>query len=340
MARIFVGLSGGVDSAVSAAILKESGHDVIGCFIRIWRPEFLECTWREDRLDAIRVAAHLRIPFREVDLSHEYERDVVRPMIDGYARGLTPNPDTACNRHVKFDAFLAWATREGADRIATGHYAHIGHDPLVLRRATDESKDQSYFLAQVPASALEKADFPLGGMLKRDVRAKAAALGLPVATRRDSQGLCFVGDVSIPEFLSRYIRAEDGDILSEDGTIIGRHEGAMLYTRGQRHGLRTASSRPYYVIETDTQANTVTVSHDTHRASTRTLRLTGINRIADLGDAGLSCVVRHHGRPIDCRISDEGDAILVELHEPAIVARGQTCVLYREDRVVASGVVC
>ena len=340
MARIFVGLSGGVDSAVSAALLKEAGHDVTGCFIRIWRPEFLECTWREDRLDALRVAAHLRIPFREVDLSQEYERDVVRPMLEGYAGGFTPNPDTACNRHVKFDAFLSWAIREGADSIATGHYARIEHDPIVLRSAADTSKDQSYFLAQVPASALEKAHFPLGGMLKSQVRAKAAALELPVANKRDSQGLCFVGDVSMPEFLARYVSAEPGDVLAEDGAILGRHDGALLYTRGQRHGLSIAASRPYYVIETDTQANTITVSHDAGRASTRTLRLIDINRIEETGDDALSCVVRYHGRPIRCRISRDKDSILVELHEPVIAARGQTCVLYSGDRVAASGVVC
>lgn len=342
MARVFVGLSGGVDSAVSAALLEEAGHDVYGCFIRIWRPEFLECTWREDRLDALRVAAHLGIPFRETDLSQTYESAVMRPMIDGYQRGETPNPDMLCNEHIKFDAFLAWAQREGADVIATGHYARVGHSPTRLLKGVDGAKDQSYFLARVAASAFEHALFPVGAMTKTEVREAARARRLPVARKRDSQGLCFVGDISIPEFLSRYVTVSPGAILSTSGELLGEHEGAIFYTIGQRHGLRLGSQRPYYVVATDTRANTVTVSHDPRDAERSAFTIGSLNWISEpTVDARYDCVLRYHHRPIAARLTSEvGDQAQVILDAPAVPVRGQTCALYSGETLVGSGIVC
>jgi tRNA-specific 2-thiouridylase len=205
---VFVGLSGGVDSAVSAALLKDAGHSVVGVFIKIWQPEFLECTWAKDRLDAMRVAAALGIPFREVDLSQEYKRDVVGEMIRSYSAGETPNPDVTCNRAIKFGAFASWAHDQGADAVATGHYARVRKTfgEAQLLRGVDSAKDQSYFLYQLSSRDLLRVMFPVGEMKKDAVRAKARRFNLPVAAKADSQGLCFVGDVSMRDFLKRFIR--------------------------------------------------------------------------------------------------------------------------------------
>ena len=196
MNKVFVGLSGGVDSAVSAALLKEAGYEVTGVFIKIWQPEFIECTWKDDRLDAMRVCAALDIPFRELDLSEQYKKEVVEKMVADYARGVTPNPDVLCNAEIKFGAFAAWAKREGAASIATGHYAQkkdaVGHFELL--RAHDTAKDQSYFLYRLTQADLSRALFPIGGMEKSEVRAQAKRFKLPVADKPDSQGLCFVGE--------------------------------------------------------------------------------------------------------------------------------------------------
>src|SRR3989344_860547 len=240
MSTVFVGLSGGVDSAVSAALLKEAGHSVVGAFIKIWRPEFIECPWQKERLDAMRVGAHLGIPFREIDLSDEYKKDVIDDMIANYTRGITPNPDVLCNRHIKFGAFKEWAHAGGADLVASGHYARIVKtgNRFQLHRGKDTHKDQSYFLWRLTEKDLETTLFPVGGFTKPEVRALAEKFGLPVATKKDSQGLCFVGEVTMRDFLARYIDLKQGKVLDEAGAVIGEHDGAALYTLGERHGFR------------------------------------------------------------------------------------------------------
>src|SRR3989344_2403239 len=269
--NVFVGLSGGVDSATSAALLKEAGHEVTGVFIRIYRPEFVECTWKEDRLDAMRVCAALNIPFRGIDLSSEYKKSVIDGMIADYAAGITPNPDVLCNRAIKFGAFLTWARKEGADKIATGHYAQIeptsinlvGEASYRLFRGKDANKDQSYFLFRLTQDDLKHVLFPIGHLTKPDVRAKAKKLDLPVAGKHDSQGLCFVGDVSMDDFLRRYIDVVPGPVLDTQGTKIGRHRGAALVTIGQRHGFEITGSEahvPHYVTAINTETNEVRVS--------------------------------------------------------------------------------
>src|ERR1041385_6375895 len=190
MKKVFVGLSGGVDSAVSAALLKERGYHVTGVFIKIWRPEFIECTWKEDRIDAMRVCAALEIPFKELDLSEVYKKDIIDSMVKDYARGVTPNPDVLCNRSIKFGGFAKWAFDEGADRIATGHYARTENGKLL--RGVDEKKDQSYFLHLVSENDLKRTLFPVGEMKKTQVRELAKKFNLPVAQKPDSQGLCFI----------------------------------------------------------------------------------------------------------------------------------------------------
>jgi len=272
--RIFVGLSGGVDSAVSAALLKKAGYDVTGVFIKVWQPDWIECNWKEERLEAIRVAAHLDIPFVTLDLVDEYKRGVIDYMIAEYAAGRTPNPDVMCNREVKFGAFWRWAEKQGADYIATGHYARVGtclasseqgfgstdisllgnsscsrqsrsqgsltpvclHLGRALLAGADTSKDQSYFLWTLTQDDLQHALFPVGGMTKPEVRKLALKFGLPNAEKKDSQGLCFIGKVDVKEFLKHYIKAETGDVLNESGETIGKHPGALFFTIGERHG--------------------------------------------------------------------------------------------------------
>ncbi len=269
MKRVFVGLSGGVDSAVSASILKSQGYDVTGVFIKIWQPEFIECTWREDRLDAMRVCAALEIPYREIDLSDEYKQAVVQRMVAAYERGVTPNPDVLCNTIIKFGAFMRWAIDEGADYVATGHYARSENGMLL--RGIDTSKDQSYFLHGLTSAQLDRIIFPIGGMKKSEVRSLASKLVLPVAQKPDSQGLCFVGDISLPEFLSHYTVLKAGAVLDVSGTVVGSHDGAARFTIGQRHGfaLHTAlaDAVPHYVISTDASGNTITISPEKDAAT-------------------------------------------------------------------------
>ena len=225
MEKVFVGLSGGVDSAVAARLLLDQGYDVTGVFIKIWQPEFIECTWEQDRLSAKRVAAALGIPFREIDLSDEYKKQVIEDMIRGYESGRTPHPHVLFNRYIKFGAFRTWARTQGADRIATGHYARIvEHDSVFeLHRGKDPAKDQAYFLTMLTQDDLRGSLFPVGEYTKTEIRAIAQHAGLPNATRPDSQGLCFVGDVSIGDFLNRFISLSRGRVFDMKGNHILNH---------------------------------------------------------------------------------------------------------------------
>jgi tRNA-specific 2-thiouridylase len=342
--RVFVGLSGGVDSSTTAALLKERGYDVTGVFIRIWRPEFLECTWKEDQLDAMRVAAFLGIPFREVDLSAEYERDVVQTMIRDYQAGITPNPDVLCNETVKFGAFLTWALEHGAERIATGHYARVAEtaDGHRLLRGLDETKDQSYFLYRLGQEELAHTLFPIGEFRKEDVRRMATHYELPVAQKPDSQGLCFVGDVSIPEFLQRFITVTSGDVLDTTGNRIGRHDGAAFYTVGQRHGFTVEGSRanvPQYVVRVDVQANTLTVSPDKADTLSHTTRIEAPHWIGKASENGARLVahVRYHAPDAEATLSYDGNAAVLAFDAPQVVSPGQAVVLYEDDICLGGG---
>lgn len=262
--KVFVGMSGGVDSSVSAAILKNTGYDVIGVFIKVWQPDFIECTWREDRLDAMRVASVLDIPFVTLDLEKEYKEGVIDYMIREYREGRTPNPDVMCNREVKFGAFYRWAKTQDADAyVATGHYA--SHNGVSLVKSKDESKDQTYFLWSLKKDLFPSVLFPVGDMEKTEVRQLAMRFCLPVATKKDSQGLCFVGTIDVKTLLKNYIDDMPGDVINESGEIIGRHEGVMFYTIGERHGFvitkKSTDDAPYYVIKKSMEHNTLTVAH-------------------------------------------------------------------------------
>lgn len=346
--KVFVGLSGGVDSAVSAALLKEQGYDVIGTFIKIWQPEFIECTWREDRLDAMRVCATLGVPFCELDLSEEYKKEVVERMVRDYANGVTPNPDVLCNQHIKFGSFAQWAKDTGAHAIATGHYARKrdvgGH--LELLRARDHSKDQSYFLYRLTQLDLARTMFPIGGMLKSDVRALARKFDLPVAQKPDSQGLCFVGEVTMAEFLKRFIRVEQGAVLCA-GKVVGEHEGAALYTTGQRHGLSLRGTSggnmgPYYVIGTDVLKNEVYVSMRRQDAERRSTALSDVHWV--YREPKMPCAVRvqarYHEQAVQATITKGSHGLVATFAQPHIVSPGQSLVFYQPSGREDEGDVC
>lgn len=347
MQTVYVGLSGGVDSAVSAALLKERGFTVVGAFIKIWQPEFIECTWREDRLDAMRVASLLQIPFREIDLSEEYKNEVISSMIDGYSRGITPNPDVLCNRQIKFGHFARWAFKEGADMVATGHYARIEQDAngFSLMRGRDLNKDQSYFLWQLTGEDLKRTLFPVGNMQKSDVRREASRFGLPVEKKADSQGLCFVGDITIPEFLARYISLSTGKVLNEQGEEIGEHFGSALYTLGQRHGFTVENTgtrdREQYVIALDVEKNTITVSPDRGRAARGAVQLHDVNWITQPSQFPCSAQAqtRYRGTPMPVVLEKKGEKIQAVFERPVIAAPGQSLVVYDGDRLLGGGVI-
>ncbi len=260
--KVFVGLSGGVDSAVSAALLKEQGYDVTGVFIKVWQPDFLECAWREERRDAMRVAAQLNIPFLFFDFGEEYKKGVADYMIEEYRKGRTPNPDVMCNKEIKFGAFWKKAREMGADYIATGHYAQIKNGALF--EGADKNKDQSYFLWTLTRDDLEHVMFPVGYLQKSEVRKLAEKFDLPVSEKKDSQGICFLGHIDLQDFLGRYIDTKKGDVLDLHGNEIGEHNGALFYTLGERHGFEIENTdplaKPHFVVAKDMQANTITVS--------------------------------------------------------------------------------
>lgn len=352
---VFVGLSGGVDSAVSAALLQEQGYNVVGAFIKIWSPEFIECTWKEDRLDAMRVCVALGIPFREVDLSEEYKREVVGDMIAKYRAGATPNPDVLCNRVIKFGAFARWAFAQGADLIATGHYARIGcasqtctqggggggeMEMFSLLTGLDRGKDQSYFLYRMTQDDLRRTLFPIGAYEKKDVRALAQKFDLPVARKPDSQGLCFVGDVSLPEFLGRFIPLVRGPVVNERNETIGEHDGAALYTLGQRHGIH-APNGPYFVTRIDVVENIVHVSSRADDALTREAMLHDMHWVGDVPRLPLQieALTRYRAPRASVTLARDGEDIRATFDEPQLLSPGQSLVLYAGEQCLGGGVI-
>lgn len=304
MKRVVVGLSGGVDSSVAAHLLIEQGYEVIGMFMRNWHDESVtlsdECPWIDDSNDALLIANQLGIPFQVIDLSKEYHERIVEYMFYEYSSGRTPNPDVLCNREIKFDVFLKAAMDLGADYVATGHYCRRKDNPdgsVSLLAGKDSNKDQSYFLCQLNQDQLSKALFPIGALEKSEVRAIAKELGFVTADKKDSQGLCFVGKISLPEFLQQQLKVNEGQIIEipsslkqlkgyhstpislenikslstsfnfkpEDGEVVGRHQGAHFYTIGQRKGLQIGGRpKPSFVIQTDTVNNIVYSGQEDH----------------------------------------------------------------------------
>jgi len=340
--KVFVGLSGGVDSAVSAALLQKAGHEVTGVFIRIALPGY-PCSAGEDQLDAMRVAAHLKIPFFAIDLSKEYKKKVFEISMAEFAKGRTPNPDALCNREIKFGLFFDWCIEQGADGVATGHYAQLENEQgrTLLKMGADPDKDQSYFLWAVPETKLKQTLFPIGSLKKIEVRKLAGRFGLPNAARKDSQGLCFLGDVSIDDMLQQELTLVPGDVLNKNGEVIGKHAGVQAYTLGQRHGfglsVQSPSSAPQYVIEKDAEFNTITVSPEKFpRNATQTeVELSEENWIGAVEDG--PCMARYRYRQKLIPAIKKGPT--VTLLEPHFVPEGQSLVLYEGERCLGGGVI-
>ncbi len=339
--KVFVGMSGGVDSSVTAALLKEQGYDVTGVFIKVWQPDFLECTWKEDRLDAMRVASVLDIPFLTLDLEKEYKEGVIDYMIDEYRKGRTPNPDVMCNREVKFGAFLEWARNEGADFVATGHYAQTDGKSLIVSK--DKNKDQTYFLWTLDSEKLKYILFPVGGINKDEVRVLAKKYNLPNSSKKDSQGLCFVGTIDIKTLLKNYIEEMKGDVENEEGEVIGFHDGVTFFTIGERHGFtitkKSNEDKPYFVIRKKIKGNVLVVSHTPpHENKGDIISLEKVNWTKDLKAGGVYEARARYRAPLAKVEIVDKESIKV-LSGDITNTSGQSVVLYDGDVCIGGGII-
>ncbi len=367
-AVVFVGVSGGVDSSVSAALLQTAGYEVVGVFIRTWTPDFIDCTWRDERRDAMRVCAALGIPFLECDALEAYKKNVADYMISEYREGRTPNPDVMCNREVKFGVFYDFAMKKGADFVATGHYAqkipqrttHSAkhsiqkNTPLfTLNISKDAKKDQSYFLWTLTQEKLARTLFPIGHLKKSQVRKLAEKFNLPTATKKDSQGVCFLGPLDMKDFLKHYIASTLGVVLNENNDVIGSHDGAVFLTLGERHGFmitkKSASDSPYYVIAKDVKKNTVTVSHkvevNTATSVGKGVKAVGLKECNWISTEPLigkkyKAQIRYHGEYISVEIEDlKNSTATLVFKTPILVAPGQSIVIYDNTACLGGGIV-
>jgi len=358
--KIFVGLSGGVDSSVAAALLEKEGHSVTGVFIKIWQPKWGPCGWKDDRRDAMKVAMHLDIPFKELDLSDEYEKEVVDYMVKEYKAGRTPNPDVMCNSQIKFGEFLRYAKLQGADFIATGHYARSeqqkvnseqGRKVIALLAGKDKTKDQSYFLWQLKQNQLKYCLFPIGEYKKSEIRKMAKQFGLPTAEKKDSQGICFVGKVGMKDFLKKYIKAKQGKVLNTKGKEIGHHDGAVFFTIGQRHGFviteKGTDDEPYYVAGKNIKDNTITVSPQKSGIASLAARndivINKTNWINNepLENKEYQCRFRHLQELKVCKVKklkgSEYEIKFTKAQEG--IASGQSLVLYDGEICLGGGII-
>lgn len=345
MTKVYVGMSGGVDSSLSAALLKEQGYDVTGVYMKNWTQDLpgMRCPWADDLADAKRVAVQLGIDFKVFDFENEYKHKVVDYMIEEYKLGRTPNPDIMCNQEVKFKLFLEAALEDGADMIATGHYARV--EDGVLKRARDDNKDQTYFLYRVTGEALKKTIFPLGDYTKPEVREMAKERGLFTAGKKDSQGICFVGKIGIREFLSQYVEQKPGKIIDKKtGKELGIHDGAIFYTLGQRHGLDVGGGLPYYVVGKDMDKNEVYVTTDLQDDTLwkKDISLSAVHWINDAPAAGTYGIrVRHRAPLVLAQLSSlSDDSAMLTLEDPErAVTAGQSIVIYDGETCLGGGIV-
>ena len=379
MAKVVVGLSGGVDSSVAAYLLKEKGHEVIGVFMKNWHDTEVtlsdDCPWEEDSKDALLVADKLGIPFHSVDLSKEYYDRIVSYMFDEYKNGRTPNPDILCNREIKFDTFLKYAFLLGGDYLATGHYCRNRKtkDGYELMAGLDDNKDQSYFLCQINQEQLSKALFPIGELNKKEVRAIASEQDLVTAEKRDSQGLCFIGKVKLPDFLKQKLKEKKGNVIKvskdwdgfnkplspseeyllteEDGVKIGEHNGAHFYTIGQRKGLNIGGyTNPLFVIQTNTKTNTIYVGEgEDHLGlyrpglSIKNEDIHFIKQTDEMVDGDQKAYqirIRYRQKLFQARLVKTNEGLEIFFNQPQkAIAKGQFAAWYEKDVLIGSGVI-
>ncbi len=340
--RVLVGISGGVDSSVSALLLKQQGYEVEGIFAKVWQPDFVECTWRDEMKDAMRVCAQLDIPFHFLDLEKEYKKFVADSMISEYEAGRTPNPDVMCNTHIKFGFIYEYAMTNGFDAVATGHYAQVIDG--MLARGADASKDQSYFLWNVAKEKFANMLFPIGHLEKSEVRKIAAKHDLCTAQKKDSQGLCFIGPIDMKTFLKNLIETTPGNVLNADGDVIGTHDGAQLYTVGERHGFtigpahKDSHDAALFVISKDVGKNTITVASIAPPA--KHVVLSNLNLFAQNVPDTVDVQFRYRQTPIKAACeSREGTTTLTLSDSCELIAAGQSAVLYVGPVCIGGGIV-
>lgn len=341
MTKVYVGMSGGVDSSVTAALLVEQGYEVTGVYMKNWSQDLpgMRCPWADDLADAKRVAVQLGIDLKVYDFEAEYRDRVVQYMIDAYKLGITPNPDVMCNQEIKFKLFLEAALEDGADMIATGHYAQVRDGALY--QAADTNKDQTYFLYRVTSKALSRTLFPLGSYTKKEVRELAEERNLYTAAKKESMGICFVGKVGIREFLGQYVEQQPGDIIDKQSAkLLGRHDGAIFYTIGQRHGLDLGGGLPYYVVGKDIQKNEVYVTTQLQDDSLwrRTIELGSVHWIEGSRPSVDKVMVRVRHRAPLVPATLDGDVVILEEPQRA-VAPGQSVVIYSDAVCAGGGIV-
>lgn len=354
--RVVVGMSGGVDSSVTALLLKEQGYEVIGIFMKNWddTDEFGYCTATEDYKDVQAVAQQIGIPYYSVNFEKEYWDKVFQYFLDEYKKGRTPNPDVMCNKEIKFKAFLDYAMDLGADYVATGHYAQVKRDEdgtVHMLRGVDDNKDQTYFLNQLSQEQLAKVLFPLGGMQKSEVRRIAEMAGLKTAKKKDSTGICFIGEKNFKEFLSNYLPAVSGNMLTLDGKKMGEHAGLMYYTIGQRKGLGIGgggeSDEPWFVIGKDLASNTLYVGQGYHHEmlyadhlDASDIHFTQDGKMPQSFQCTAKFRYRQKDVPVTVRLNEDQTAATIVFDEPVrAITPGQAVVFYDGMECLGGGTI-
>lgn len=355
--RVLIALSGGIDSAVSAYLLLQAGYQVEAAFMKNWSKtaglKVSECPWLQDRQDALRVAAFLRIPLHTLDFENQYARSVMGYFFNEYKAGRTPNPDVMCNKEIKFKLLYQWAMKKGFDYVATGHYAQVkskkiesgGVQAFELVRSTDEFKDQTYFIYNIRQEQLPHLLFPIGHLPKAKVRALAKQIKLPNAEKKESMGLCFVGKIRLKEFLQQKLKAKAGNIKDLSGRVIGTHQGLYNYTIGQRQGIAVGGSGgPYYVVRKDLAVNTLYVTNNPQDKAleTKEALVHSVNWITNnVSTRSLTARYRHQADLVPVTIKQiKKDQYLVQFSKPqTAVASGQSIVLYQGKTCLGGGVI-
>lgn len=348
--KVVVGMSGGVDSAVSAYLLDKEGYEVIGLFMKNWDSNINNdkegitdgiCPQEQDFKDAKSVCDYLGIPLYRVDFIKEYWDTVFTYFLEELKKGRTPNPDIMCNKYIKFDLFKKEAKKLGADYIATGHYARIENGRLL--RGIDNNKDQTYFLSQVKPSEFKDVLFPVGGLTKPEVRKIALEAGLPVAEKKDSTGICFIGERHYQEFVANYLKGKEGDIVDIDTLkVIGRHKGLMNYTIGQRRNVGlSGDAKRHYVCGKNVEKNILYVAFgdDNKYLLSNEAVIEDMNYISDLKPAFATCKFRYRGEDVPISIEYNGNEVTLKYESAKAVTPGQACVIYLGSEVIAGGII-